>query len=126
MAKALSKGSRITGAPREALGTQFKKRYAAGDSIRTIAEDAGRSYGFVHGLLKGSDAPLRGRGGATRGATKATPDVATSRAATKKSSTANKATVAAAAKKATTKAAPAAKSTPSKSATAKKSAAKKG
>ena len=39
----------------------------AGESIRSIAEDSGRSYGFVHGVLKESGATLRGRGGATRG-----------------------------------------------------------
>ena len=38
MAKALAKGSRITGAQRETLAAQYAKRYAAGDSIRKIAE----------------------------------------------------------------------------------------
>lgn len=60
------KGARITGAQRGTLAEQFAKRYAAGESIRAIAEDTGRSYGFVHGVLKESGAELRGRGGATR------------------------------------------------------------
>ena len=68
MAKALAKGSRITGAQRDALAGQYAKRYAAGDSIRKIADDGGRSFGFVHGVLKESRVALRGRGGATRGA----------------------------------------------------------
>lgn len=63
----LTKGSRITGEQRGALGATFAKRYAAGESIRSIAADSGRSYGFVHGVLKESGADLRGRGGATRG-----------------------------------------------------------
>ena len=71
MAKALAKGSRITGAQRTTLASQYAKRYAAGDSIRKIADDAGRSFGFVHGVLKEAGVELRGRGGATRGARKA-------------------------------------------------------
>ena len=71
MAKALAKGSRITGAQRTTLASQYARRYAAGESIRKIAEDAGRSFGFVHGVLKEAGVELRGRGGATRGAKKA-------------------------------------------------------
>ena len=68
MAPELAKGSRITGTQRAALAAQYAKRYAAGESIRKIAEDEGRSVGFVHRVLKESDVDLRGRGGATRGA----------------------------------------------------------
>lgn len=63
---ALRKGARITGDQRGSLGAAFAERYAAGESIRAIAEDAGRSYGFVHGVLTESGAALRARGGATR------------------------------------------------------------
>ena len=63
----LTKGARITGDQRSTLGASFGERYAKGESIRSIAEDSGRSYGFVHGVLKESGATLRGRGGATRG-----------------------------------------------------------
>src|SRR3712207_8455335 len=66
VAKALAKGSRISGAQRTTLATQYAKRYAGGESIRKIADDAGRSYGFVHNVLKESGVSLRGRGGATR------------------------------------------------------------
>ena len=72
MAKALAKGSRITGAQRTTLASQYAKRYAAGESIRKIADDAGRSFGFVHGVLKEAGVELRGRGGATRGVRKTT------------------------------------------------------
>ncbi|MGI3783991.1 MAG: helix-turn-helix domain-containing protein [Janthinobacterium lividum] len=63
----LTKGARITGDQRSSLATTFGERYAGGESIRSIAVDTGRSYGFVHGVLKESGASLRGRGGATRG-----------------------------------------------------------
>ena len=87
MAKALAKGSRITGAQRTTLASQYAKRYAAGESIRKIAEDAGRSFGFVHGVLKEAGVELRGRGGATRGVRKAASTSAakkTTKAAAKK------------------------------------------
>lgn len=57
MAKALAKGSRITGTQRSTLASQYAKRYAAGESIRKIVADSGRSYGFVHGVLKESGPP---------------------------------------------------------------------
>ena len=44
------------------------RRYLAGESIRSLATDTRRSYGFVQGLLKEAGVPLRARGGATRGA----------------------------------------------------------
>ncbi len=67
MAEALARGSRISGAERAELTTRLAARYAAGESIRAIAEDTGRSFGFVHGLVKESGVPMRSRGGATRG-----------------------------------------------------------
>ncbi len=74
MAKAtLAKGSRISGTQRTTLASQYAQRYTGGESIRTIAEDAGRSYGFVHNVLKESGVALRGRGGATRGTRKTGP-----------------------------------------------------
>lgn len=67
MAEAMARGSRITGKQRDALAAEYTKRYNSGESIRAIADDAGRSFGFVHGLLKEAGIELRGRGGATRG-----------------------------------------------------------
>ena len=113
MAKALAKGSRITGAQRTTLASQYAKRYAAGESIRKIAEDAGRSFGFVHGVLKEAGVELRGRGGATRGVRKAASTSAarkTTTAAAKKAP-AKKAPAKAAAKKTTAKKTPAKKTT---------------
>ena len=64
----LAKGSRITGTQRTELAAELAQRYGAGESIRAIAEATGRSFGFVHGLIKESGVEVRGRGGATRGA----------------------------------------------------------
>ena len=121
MAKALAKGSRITGAQRTTLASQYARRYAAGESIRKIAEDAGRSFGFVHGVLKEAGVELRGRGGATRGVKKAASTSAAKKATTAaaKKAPAKKAPAKAAAKKS------AAKKAPAKKTTAKKAAAKK-
>jgi hypothetical protein len=66
VAEALKKGSRVTGAERAKLATDLRKKYDAGQSIRTLAAASGRSYGFVHRMLSESGATLRGRGGATR------------------------------------------------------------
>jgi Helix-turn-helix domain len=63
----LGKGRRVTGAERDKLAVELKKKYESGTSIRTLAESTGRSYGFVHRVLSESGATLRGRGGATRG-----------------------------------------------------------
>lgn len=68
----LKKGSRVTGADRDKLAAELRKKYDAGASIRTLAEASGRSYGFVHRILSESGTSLRGRGGATRGAGKKT------------------------------------------------------
>ena len=64
----LQKGTRITGKGREDLASSLVSRYERGESIRSMAEDIGRSYGFVHGVLKESGVTMRSRGGATRGA----------------------------------------------------------
>ena len=67
----LKKGSRITGAERDKLSSDLRKKYESGQSIRLLAETSGRSYGFVHRILSESGTTLRGRGGATRGKRKA-------------------------------------------------------
>jgi hypothetical protein len=66
----LRKGTRITGAERDKLAAELRKKYEAGQSIRLLAESSGRSYGFVHRILSESGTTLRGRGGATRGTKK--------------------------------------------------------
>lgn len=61
----LRKGARIMGAQRDKLATDLKKKYEKGASIRALAEQTGRSYGFVHGVLSDAGVTLRGRGGTT-------------------------------------------------------------
>jgi Helix-turn-helix domain len=62
----LKKGSRITGAARDKLGSRLVKKYEKGASIRALVQEIGRSYGFIHRVLSESGVTLRGRGGATR------------------------------------------------------------
>ncbi|WP_024288633.1 helix-turn-helix domain-containing protein [Cellulomonas sp. KRMCY2] len=64
----LPKGSRITGEGRNDLSASLAARYNRGESIRSMADDIGRSYGFVHGVLVEAGVTMRSRGGATRGA----------------------------------------------------------
>lgn len=71
MAETLKKGTRVTGADRAKLASDLKKRYNAGESIRSLAASTGRSYGFIHRILTETGVSLRGRGGATRGKGKA-------------------------------------------------------
>ena len=59
-------GARITGATRLAMAADVGRRYVAGEAIRAIAQDLGRSYGFVQQLLVESGVPPRTRGGDTR------------------------------------------------------------
>lgn len=63
----LGKGRRVSGSERDKLAADLTRKYAAGASIRDLAESTGRSYGFVHRLLSENGVSLRGRGGATRG-----------------------------------------------------------
>lgn len=70
MAETLKKGTRVTGADRTKLASDLKKRYNAGESIRSLAASTGRSYGFIHRILTETGVSLRGRGGATRGKSK--------------------------------------------------------
>jgi hypothetical protein len=65
------KGARVTGAERMKLGTDLRKQYDKGRSIRELAESNGRSYGFIHRVLSESGAALRGRGGSTSSRAKA-------------------------------------------------------
>jgi predicted transcriptional regulator len=61
-----TKGTRISGAERERLAKTLRKGYEKGASLRELAGQTGRSYGFVHRILSDAGVTLRGRGGATR------------------------------------------------------------
>jgi hypothetical protein len=67
VAEQLKKGARITGGERSKLAADLKRQYSSGRSIRELAAETGRSYGFVHRILSESGTTLRGRGGPTRG-----------------------------------------------------------
>ena len=62
----LKKGKRIEGEQRAQVTADLVQRYEAGESIRSLAAEIGRSYGFVQGLLKDADVTFRKRGGDTR------------------------------------------------------------
>lgn len=66
MSHTFAKGVRISGDLRVQTVKEFVSRYEAGESIRAIAADSGRSYGFVQGLLKEAGVEFRSRGGAMR------------------------------------------------------------
>ena len=65
----LAPRARIKGADRDKVAKRYVARYRKGESIRSIAEESGRSYGFVHRILNEAEVTLRSRGGATRGKT---------------------------------------------------------
>jgi hypothetical protein len=66
VADAIRKGTRVTGEDRDKLARSLRDRYDAGESIRALAISTGRSYGFIHRILKETGVKLRSRGGATR------------------------------------------------------------
>lgn len=49
------------------VAAELKARFEAGASIRSLAENTGRSYGSVHGQSADAEVALRSHGGATRG-----------------------------------------------------------
>ncbi|MDT7788158.1 MAG: hypothetical protein QOF58_6577 [Pseudonocardiales bacterium] len=69
----ITKGKRILGAARRAVGEDLRAKYEKGASIRALAEDIGRSYGFVHRVLGETGVALRSRGGDVRPTNQARP-----------------------------------------------------
>lgn len=59
----MDKNRKITGTARETLAAHLKTEYENGASIRTLAHNTGRSYGFVHRVLIETGITLRERGG---------------------------------------------------------------
>ena len=66
MAENLRRGVRVTGPDRSKLATSLAGRYEAGESIRSLAAETGRSYGFIHRILTEMGVTLRSRGGAPK------------------------------------------------------------
>lgn len=50
----IKKRKRITGDERNQLKALLRRKYERGASIRLLAEQTGRSYGFVHRILSES------------------------------------------------------------------------
>lgn len=61
-----AKGTRIVGESRAQMRSVLMSMYESGASIRSLARETGRSYGFIRNVLTESDVALRGRGGAQR------------------------------------------------------------
>ncbi|REF00486.1 alpha-hydroxy-acid oxidizing protein [Thermomonospora umbrina] len=57
-----AKHAQVRGSERTALGLRLKQRYVEGASIRRLAEDLGRSYGFTRNLLAEAGTAFRGPG----------------------------------------------------------------
>lgn len=62
-----AKSARINDAERKRLTDVLREKYEKGASLRELAHQTGRSYGFVRRLLSNAGVTLRGRGGATGG-----------------------------------------------------------
>jgi transposase len=60
---ALDSGVRIEGKDRTALRKDVVRQYKAGASIRDMAQQTGRSYGFIYSLLQEGKVKFRPRGG---------------------------------------------------------------
>ncbi|MEU2354442.1 helix-turn-helix domain-containing protein [Streptomyces misionensis] len=59
-------GERIDPDKEAAAAAWLKARYEKGAYIRELAKQTGRSYGFVHRLLREAGVPFRPRGSAGR------------------------------------------------------------
>lgn len=57
---------RLKGEERARTARELARRYAAGASIRTVADEQGMSYGTTRKLILEAKVPLRGRGGRVR------------------------------------------------------------
>lgn len=55
-------GSRVPAEQVDIYNEQVVEAYRSGDSIRTIAQRHGRSYGAIHYLLQAQGVPMRARG----------------------------------------------------------------
>lgn len=56
----------LTGTDRMTVALNLRARYDAGESIRAIAADTGRSYSTTHQLLRAVKTQFRPRGGTPR------------------------------------------------------------
>lgn len=61
-------GAPLSGADRAKVAADLKKKYDSGTGIRALAEEAGRSYSFVHRLLREAGTKMRPTGKPPRAA----------------------------------------------------------
>lgn len=61
--RSLGRARHITGRERDTIRDELREGYLAGASIRDLVAQTGRSFGFVHRLLREAGVILRGRGG---------------------------------------------------------------
>lgn len=59
----IGKHTRVIGERRDEVRAELVARYQEGASIRSLAAEFGRSYGFVHRMLREAPITLRPRGG---------------------------------------------------------------
>lgn len=59
--RATKKSDKVVG--RDKVTAELQRKYERGASIRAIAKEMGRSYGYVHRVLSEAGTQLRGRGG---------------------------------------------------------------
>jgi predicted transcriptional regulator len=59
--QSLPKHSRVTGQQRAELGKALKSEYEKGTSLRQLAAESGRSYGFIHRMLAEEGITFRSR-----------------------------------------------------------------
>jgi hypothetical protein len=64
----IEKRKRVSGKQRDEASLRIILAYEEGSSIRSIATEWGRSYGWVHRLLADGGVRFRPRGGNQRGA----------------------------------------------------------
>lgn len=57
------RGPALSPDQRIVLGSNLRCRYEAGETVRALADELDRSYGWVHGLLAQAGTRFRGRGG---------------------------------------------------------------
>ncbi|MBE3001091.1 transcriptional regulator [Nocardiopsis sp. HNM0947] len=60
------RGAPVSAEGEDELAAELRRRYDAGESIRSLCAATGRSYSYVRRRLQGTGTELRGRGGDTR------------------------------------------------------------
>ncbi len=62
----LPRNKHLLGPARARFAAVLKKSYSQGSSVRELSEMTGRSYGWIHRMLKEAEVEFRSRGGSGR------------------------------------------------------------